>query len=135
MKENPRSKASQLRKADRTLRALLKTPKTREGLIAAVSVDGVITGNFVYGWLAQSRLDGTVAEIKSRGTRMYQIIPEAISETPVASVFPAWLDPRALPHSRGRTVVIDGGVVMVSGELFQNKNNKGKQKNENPDRR
>lgn len=127
MKEDPQSKASQARKADRILRALLKTPKTREGLIAAVSVRGVITGNYVYGWLAKSRLDGSVTELKSRGTRMYQVTPAAISEVPVASVFPAWLDPRALPHSRGRTVVVDGGVVRVTGEIFQNKTNKGKQ--------
>lgn len=121
------SKASQLRKAEKTLRALLKTPKTREGLIAAVSIGGVVTRNYVYGWLTQGRLDGSITELKSRGQKMYQATPESVTETPAESAYPAWLDPRALPHSRGRTVVIDGDVVKVNGESFQNKNKKGNQ--------
>ena len=111
MTQKPSSKAAQLRSAERVLRALLKTPKTRAGLIAAVSVKGVITKHFVFGWLAERRRDGTLLMLKSMGARWYQIAPDSVQETPSLSVFPSWLDPRALPLTSGRLVAVDGVVI------------------------
>lgn len=107
----PVSKASQFRQAERILRALLKTPKTRAGLIAAVSVKGVITKHFVFGWLAERRRDGTLVVLKSMGENWYQVAPDSVQEIPSLSVYPSWLDPRALPISSGRVVAVDGVVL------------------------
>lgn len=104
---NPNSKAGQLRQAERTLRLLLKTPKTRGGLIAAVA-KGHVSRNFVFGWLAERRRDGTVTTHKSSGIVMYQIVEQEVKEVPKESPYPVWLDPRSLPVADGRAVYING---------------------------
>lgn len=111
----PDSKAGQLRKADKVLRALLKTPKSRPGLLAAV-VGGSISRNYVFGWLAEGRRDGSLTVFKSGAVVMYQLPSANVDETPPPSGFPTWLDPRALPPSTGRTVVVGGVVIRVNGK-------------------
>lgn len=109
------SKAAQIRQAENTLRGLLRTPKTRPGLIAAVVKDK-ISPHYVYGWLAERRRDGTLAIHKSGGVLMYQIALEVVLEKPTESLYPSWLDPRLLPTATGRVVVVDGVVVTNSRE-------------------
>lgn len=109
------SKAGQLRQAEKTLRGLLRTPKTRVGLIAAVA-KGSISRNYVYGWLSERRRDGTITVLKSGATLMFQVAPATVSEAPEPSLYPLWLDPRALPLSTGRTVVVNGVVITKTGE-------------------
>ena len=122
MTPKPVSKAAQIRAAERMLRGLLKTPKTRAGLIAAVT-KGVVSRNYVYGWLAEGSRDGTLTKLRSMGACWYQLTPEVIEEVPLPGIFPGWLDPRSLPASRSRTVVVDG-VVIKTKTLTQKKNKK-----------
>lgn len=106
-KADPNSKAGQIRHAERTLRSLLRTPKTRAGLIAAVS-KGHITKNFVFGWLSEHVRDGLVTELKSGSAPMYQITSAIVVEQPKVGGYPEWLEPRHVPVSISRTVYIDG---------------------------
>jgi hypothetical protein len=92
------------------LMALLRTPKTRAGLIAAVEADG-ITKNFVYGFLSQSQREGTVTQLKSMNPVQYQATEFIVVERPAERVFPTWLEPRSLPTSIGRRTYIDGVAV------------------------
>lgn len=111
----PDSKAGQLRSAERTLRALLRTPKTRNGLVAAVT-KGHISRNFVFGWLAERRRDGTVTTLKSGTKVMFQITSSIVIETPVQSEYPSWLDPRSVPAAGSRTLYVDGKIVELKGQ-------------------
>lgn len=104
------STAAQVRQAEKTLLGLLRTPKSRPGLIAAV-VKGKISRNYIFGWLAERRRDGTLTVHKSSGAVMYQIAVHGVSETPIESVYPRWLDPRSLPTAASRVVVVDGIVI------------------------
>lgn len=109
------STAAQIRQAESTLRSLLRTPKSRPGLIAAV-VKGKISRNYIFGWLAERRRDGTLTVHKSSGALMYQIAVYGVSETPIESIYPRWLDPRHLPTAHSRVVVVDGVVINNSRE-------------------
>ncbi len=102
------SRAEKARQADRLLRALLRTPKTRAGLIAAALSKGV-SRNYLYGWLSQQRREGTVAVLKSAGAMTFQMAVCVVQEVPNAGLgFPAWLEPRLLPPTTSRRVFIDG---------------------------
>lgn len=107
----PLSKAAQIRQAERVLLTLLRTPKSRTGLVAAVK-SKTISRNYVFGFLSEGRRNGTLTTHKSGATVMYQVATAIVEEKPVASEFPAWLDPRSLPTSTARMVVVDGVVVM-----------------------
>lgn len=104
------SNAAQIREAEKTLRGLLRTPKSRPGLIAAV-VKGKISKNYIFGWLAERRRDGTLTVHKGSNALMYQIAVHGVSETPTESIYPRWLDPRSLPTAASRVVVVDGVVI------------------------
>ena len=110
-------------KAERVLRALLKTPKTRSGMISAVLEKGFISKHYVFGWLSSRRRDGTIVVLKSMGERWYQLAPKTVVEVPKESVYPSWLDPRALPDAQGRLLVVDGAVVNIK-ENSNKKENK-----------
>jgi len=110
---DPNSRAGQVRKAEATLKRLLKTPKTRNGLVAAVASQA-ISKRFVYGWLANKVLSGEVVRLKSAGTFTFQLKGTVIVETPCFKGFPTWLDPRTIPVVRGRKVFIDGALVKSS---------------------
>lgn len=116
----PLSKAEQTRRADKTLRGLLRTPKSRAGLIASVA-GGKISRNYVFGWLAERRRDGTLAVHKSGNKLTFQIVTKVVDEVAEASSYPSWLDPRSLPLSTGRTVVVDGETVSIDGVQIQPK--------------
>jgi hypothetical protein len=108
MKKRPDSKAGRLRAADKLIRSLLRTPKTRGGLIAAVA-GKEISQNFVYGWLSERRRDGTVTVLKGAGQQvMYQISEHVVVEMARPGIFPSWLEPRHLPVADKRCVYIDG---------------------------
>lgn len=106
------SKAAQVRQAERTLLGLLRTPKTRTGLIAAVR-SKVISKHYVYGFLAEGRTSGALVTFKSGRDVMYQVAQPVVQEVPEASVYPSWLDPRSIPLSTSRVVVIDGEVIKI----------------------
>lgn len=107
------------RKAEKILRTLLKTPKTREGMISAVLEKGHISKHYVFGWLSARRRDGTVMVLKSMGERWYQLAPTTLVEVPKESVYPSWLDPRALPDAQGRLLVVDGTVVDIKENSYK----------------
>lgn len=107
MKKRPDSKAGRSRAADRLLRSLLRTPKSRAGLIAAAASIGV-SRNYVFGWLSEQRRDGTVATLKSGRTDLYQMSVLVVSETPAPGTYPSWLEPRTLPQAAFRHVYVDG---------------------------
>lgn len=88
------------------LKALLKTPKTRPGLIAAV--EGRVSRNFVYGWISASLRNGTLTALKSTAHKMYQVSRYVFTEASVGSIYPAWLDPRSLPLIVARRIYVDG---------------------------
>lgn len=110
MRKRPDSKAGRLRAVDRLIRGLLRTPKSRAGLIAAVAGSG-LSRNFIYGWLSERRRDGTVTVLKGSGTQiLYQITTHVVIETPSPSVYPPWLEPKTIPMANTRRVYIDGQV-------------------------
>lgn len=112
----PKAEVERMRKVEKVLLGLLRTPKTRAGLVAAVAVKGQVSKHHVYGWLAQRRLDGTVTVLKSGNVVMYQAVQVVVSEKARESEYPPWLEPRALPFATGRIVVVDGEVVSINGE-------------------
>lgn len=105
-KERSRRKAL-TDKAEATLRSLLRTPKTRAGLEAAVVAVGV-SRRFVFGWLSEATRTGLVATIKTCDPWMYQLSSWLAKETAKASLYPSWLDPRILPDVASRAVYLDG---------------------------
>lgn len=117
------SRAAQIRKAEKVLRALLQTPKSRSGLIAAVSVTNGITRNYVFGWLAARHQDGTVTKIRLDGSVVYQMTQKVV-EAPKESEFPGWMDPRGLPMQSVRRVFIQGKQVRFNQEQEQQKDEK-----------
>lgn len=109
MRERPESKAGRLRAADMLLRRLLRTPKTRAGLIAAVTATSQVSRNFVYGWLSEHTRNGTVTVFKGAGARQtYQITEHVVLEVASEGTFPSWLEPRQLPMALAREVFISG---------------------------
>lgn len=95
------------RQAEKVLRRLLRTPKTRAGLIAAVK-NKDISRNFVFGFLSISARTGEVAKLKSTQPPSYQL-STCVKETPSAKgIYPAWLEVRVLPHAVASRVFIDG---------------------------
>lgn len=111
----PPSRKSVVRKADALLSRLLRTPKTRPGLIAAISGTGV-SKNFLYGWLTDQVRTGKVAALKSTKPLSYQMASLVIAEQPPEGVYPAWLEPRTLPASATRQAYLDGKPVNANGK-------------------
>lgn len=89
------------------LRHLLRTPKTRKGLIAAVKSSG-LTENFVYGFLSEAERRGEVVRLKAGSTDTYQLSSRFHAEEPQPSEFPSWLDPRTLPVICNRRIFLGG---------------------------
>ena len=108
MAKRPVSKASEIRAADNLLRRLLSTPKTRPGLIAAVTASSQVSKNFVFGWLSENTRNGTVTVLKSVGRQKYQITVHGVVEVASEGTFPSWMEPRALPVAMSREVFISG---------------------------
>lgn len=111
----PTSRRQIAKQAEQTLNALLRTPKTRDGLIAAVSGNS-ITRNFVYGWLSNQVRVGSVTVHKSSDPFTYQLTVHTYTETPGEGVFPVWLEPRWLPTATPGRVYIDGRAVGTEQE-------------------
>lgn len=116
----PESRAAQARQADLVLRRLLRTPKTRPGLIAAVT-SRMISRRFVFGFLADQTRQGVLTVLKSGTSVTYQIKPAGaeIAERPSYSGYPSWLDPRSVPPVRHTKVFIDGRLVKSSKQKQQ----------------
>lgn len=106
-RQRPESRAARARKAEQLLWRLLRTPKTRNGLIAAVS-NNQITRNFVYGFLSEQITGGKVVKLKSGEQVLYQASGYVIKEQPRAGTFPEWLEPRTLPDTEHRRVFLNG---------------------------
>lgn len=92
-------------KVDRLLRGLLRSPKAKPGLIAAVASHGV-TEKFVNGWLIASLQSGQV--VKHGGGRYvtYQMTADVLVAPDLYSEFPEWLCPRTLPITTKRLVIL-----------------------------
>lgn len=101
-------KTLQARHANTVLMRLLRTPKTRRGLIAAVSDQGM-SSKFVEGWLVERCRSGTVTQLKSQNPRapFFQLSKYLASETPAEGQFPSWLEPRGLPPTIGKTTYVN----------------------------
>lgn len=110
--EVPPLKPDAVKEADKVLRALLRTPKSREGLVAAV-VNERITRNFVFGWLAEQVRTGVVVQIPNGKRRSYQIVGEFVAATSYETLYPSWLDPRTLPTATRRRLLLDGREIQI----------------------
>lgn len=111
----PTPRKQQALKADRMLIALLRTPKTRAGLIAAVTGKSV-SRHFVFGWLAQRVASGEVAVHKSSRTPTYQLSTFLSVEPTAEGSYPTWLEPRTLPYAGQRRVFTAGTQVNMKEE-------------------
>lgn len=97
---------------EQLLLALLRTPKTRAGLIAAAKAqDEGATANFVYGWISDTTRTGVVTMLKSMNPVQYQVTASILVEKPARSEWPEWLEPRRLPVADRRRVYLDGSAV------------------------
>ena len=95
---------------DRLLRALLRSPKTRQGLAAALSDRG-LSESVVDGWLAQSLAAGVVAKARHDGTdtHLYVLSGREARLPGKDSCLPVWLDPPiTLPEYSQRRVYRGG---------------------------
>ena len=95
---------------DRLLRALLRSPKTRQGLAAALADRG-LSESVVDGWLAQSMAAGVVAKARHGETDTYlYVLSGCEARLPrQGSALPAWLDPSiTLPEYSQRRVYRGG---------------------------
>lgn len=101
------ARKDEVAKANTTLRRLLRTPKTRAGLIAAVKSKD-ISRNYVYGWLTDQVRSGKVVVLKSGVSVMYQGASYVVQEVPESGNYPEWLEPRWVPSSESRRVFLDG---------------------------
>lgn len=101
----PGSRQQRRAAADKVLRGLLRTPKTRIGLIAGAGMGK----NFVYGWLSEAMRRGDVVSFKSSGIQLlYQMAECVVHEVPsTQSDYPPWLEPRVLPTFGERRVFVD----------------------------
>jgi hypothetical protein len=102
----PPTKKSKLEEANRLLEGLLRSPKTRNGLIAAVAPG--LSKNYVYGWITEQIRTGRVTPLKASDPPMYQMTEYVVIERPLQSEFPMWLEPRVIPPCSDRQVHIDG---------------------------
>ncbi len=103
----PKSRRAQAADAERVLLALLRTPKSRAGLIAAVT-GKKISRHFVYGWISNQLAIGAIAQLKSTRPPTYQNSTCIVQEHSVEGYYPSWLEPRALPQSSRRRVFSAG---------------------------
>lgn len=103
----PAARAPHVTKARQVLSALLRTPKTRSGLVAAVKT-AQISKHFVFGFLSEGVLNGTLTLHKSVGSDLYQLTSHFHTEVPAPSEYPSWLDPRTLPGASQRRVFFNG---------------------------
>lgn len=111
------SRREKVEAAYRVLDSLLRSPKTRAGLIAAVAPE--MTKNFVFGYLAERMRIGKVTPLKTCDPLQYVMTEFIVIEKPTPSDFPAWLEPRVIPAGTQRQVFIDGKLVQqhaIKGE-------------------
>lgn len=101
------TKRSESRKTEKMLVALLATPKTRAGLIAAVSGSG-LSKHFIYGWIGEQLRAGDLTELKASRPSTFQMANKVIVELPPPGFYPAWLEPRRLPATLSRRAYFDG---------------------------
>ena len=100
------TKQANIKKTDKMLVALLATPKTRAGLIAAVSGGG-LSKHYIFGWLGDQIRAALVVELKASKPATYQMANKVIVERPPAGFYPTWLEPRILPPTFSRRAYID----------------------------
>lgn len=113
----PHTKKATVEAAQALLEGLLRSPKTRAGLIAVVAPG--LSRNFVFGYLAEQIRTGRVTVLKTMDPPQYQMTEYTVIEKPRESAFPSWLEPREIPASLRRDVYIDGKLVQqhqVKGE-------------------
>lgn len=92
--------------AKQILLALMRTPKTRPGLVAAVA--NKVGRRHVYGWLGDWLRTDVIVQQKGSNC-LYYMLPSAVPQIFVKpSIYPTWLDPRFLYQAVERRVYIAG---------------------------
>lgn len=108
----------------RILRALLRSPKTKEGLAAAVADQG-LSKAAVDGWLTLALDAGEVLTVSSaispsrvtRHTRLYVLAGQEVQVIQPPSIFPAWMDPTIrFPEYLSRRVYRSGALEGIFDE-------------------
>jgi hypothetical protein len=89
----------------KTLTALLRSPKTKAGLVAAVSTLDLPEA-FVQGWLAAEIASKKVIKVRllQAQQEMFALSSVVADINPQPSEFPSWLEPRHVPEYRGRSL-------------------------------
>lgn len=127
MKKRATSKKD-LEQANSTLFALLRSPKSKAGLRAAVAGQG-LSIHFITGWLSQQMKEGTVIPVQQvQGADLMYVLggaPALPEATPTK--YPAWLEPRALPQFKERRLVS-----MLEGTAEQQLEDEGEIHEEKP---
>ena len=97
---------------DRLLRGLLRSPKTRQGLAAALADRG-LSESVVDGWLARSLAAGLVAKARcgETDTFLYVLSGREARLPGKGSCLPAWLDPPITLPEYSQRRVYRGGVL------------------------
>lgn len=111
----PKRRQPHVTKAKRQLAALLRSPKTRDGLIAAVCNEH-ISKHFVYGYLSDGLREGTITCHKSGRVEQFQAVSGFVAEKPAEGLYPEWLEPRSLPTARTRQTFFAGKAASCAPE-------------------
>lgn len=106
--------------ANKRLTALLRSPKTKSGLVAAVADLGFDEW-FVQGWLSHQLQTKQVLRTHVHGEHeeLFVVCSAPRDVAPVGSAFPAWLMPRAVPPFVDRCVYSLGVGASVPKEKQQ----------------
>ena len=85
----------------------LRKPRSRAALEALAS-DRKFVKKYVIAWLNKEIRTGRVVKHKSGNAVLYSLDLGYVHEEATPSEYPSWLDPRTLPVSRNRTLIVDG---------------------------
>lgn len=90
---------------ERTMRSLLRTPKTRSGLFAVAKKHGV-GRNWVYGWVANAEASNIVRRIGGTSKDPLYVIAsaEALIVSAGKADYPSWMSPPPPPPYLRRKV-------------------------------
>lgn len=118
-----------MRLVEHRLTALLKSPKTRKGLLAATADMGLAPA-VINGWISAAAHIGTVCTHRAGPHLMYSLKSAQVDEPTGVSLYPGWLDPRNLPAFSARRIRSSA----VPEDLFDDtKDPQKKNKNNAPD--
>jgi hypothetical protein len=96
----------QMEQARGRMLALLRSPKTKAGLVLAVH-DLAVSPQFVQGWLVQQVNTGLVlrVQVPTGAPQTYVLSKAPLKPEELPSNYPTWLEPRAVPDFSVRRYV------------------------------